>query len=213
MKRTLITLLFSCLALFCLPISVNADTTNDLVIKFNELQFTVEDYNIPNPEVVYSKSGFNEVATVIDIDTGKVVETIELIPDLSRATVTSHTLKRSATFARTTVQLSVNIELYNEGSFRQINSVQDYYLGITNSITNTSIEDKTVNVWSTNGYPTTKIKYAYNGTLTAVIETSGSAQVKAELLGAGFTFGGTIGGTSYYRVPFNQNGTISLYNY
>lgn len=211
MKRTLITLLFSCLALFCLPISVNADTNNNLVIKFNELTFTVEDYNIPNPEVIYSKSGFKEVATVLDSDTGKVVETIELIPDLSRATVTSHTLKRSATFARTTVQLSVNIELYNEGSFRQINSIHGYYLGITNSITNTSIEDKTIDVWSTNGFPTTQIKYAYNGTLTAVIESSGSASVKAELLGAGFTFGGTISGKSYYRVPFGQNGTISLY--
>lgn len=211
MKRTLITLLFSCLALFCLPISVNADTNNNLVIKFNELTFTVEDYNIPNPEVIYSKSGFKEVATVLDSDTGKVVETIELIPDLSRATVTSHTLKRSATFARTTVQLSVNIELYNEGSFRQINSIHGYYLGITNSITNTSIEDKTIDVWSTNGFPTTQIKYAYNGTLTAVIETSGSAQVKAELLGAGFTFGGSMSGKSYYRVPFDQNGTISLY--
>ena len=211
MKKTLITLLFSCLALFCLPISVNADTNNNLVIKFNELTFTVEDYNIPNPEVIYSKSGFKEVATVLDSDTGKVVETIELIPDLSRATVTSHTLKRSATFARTTVQLSVNIELYNEGSFRQINSIHGYYLGITNSITNTSIEDKTIDVWSTNGFPTTQIKYAYNGTLTAVIETSGSAQVKAELLGAGFTFGGSISGKSYYRVPFDQNGTISLY--
>lgn len=187
MKKTLITLLFSCLALFCLPISVNADTNNNLVIKFKE------------------------VATVLDSDTGKVVETIELIPDLSRATVTSHTLKRSATFARTTVQLSVNIELYNEGSFRQINSVQGYYLGITDSITNTYIEGQNVNVWSPNGYPTTSIKYAYNGTLTAAINSSGSAQVKAELLGAGFTFGGTIGGTSYYRVPFNQNGTISLY--
>ena len=211
MKKTLITLLFSCLALFCLPISVNADTNNNLVIKFNELTFTVEDYNIPNPEVIYSKSGFKEVATVLDSDTGKVVETIELIPDLSRATVTSHTLKRSATFARTTVQLSVNIELYNEGSFRQINSIHGYYLGITNSITNTSIEDKTIDVWSTNGFPTTQIKYAYNGTLTAVIETSGSASVKAELLGAGFTFGCTISGKSYYRVPFDQNGTISLY--
>ena len=211
MKKTLITLLFSCLALFCLPISVNADTNNNLVIKFNELTFTVEDYNIPNPEVIYSKSGFKEVATVLDSDTGKVVETIELIPDLSRATVTSHTLKRSATFARTTVQLSVNIELYNEGSFRQINSIHGYYLGITNSITNTSIEDKTIDVWSTNGFPTTQIKYAYNGTLTAVIESSGSASVKAELVGAGFTFGGTISGKSYYRVPFGQNGTISLY--
>ena len=140
-EKTPITLLFSCLALFCLPISVNADTNNNLVIKFNELTFTVEDYNIPNPEVIYSKSGFKEVATVLDSDTGKVVETIELIPDLSRATVTSHTLKRSVTFARTTVQLSVNIELYNEGSFRQINSIHGYYLGITNSITNTSIED------------------------------------------------------------------------
>ena len=211
MKKTLITLLFSCLALFCLPISVNADTNNNLVIKFNELTFTVEDYNIPNPEVIYSKSGFKEVATVLDSDTGKVVETIELIPDLSRATVTSHTLKRSATFARTTVQLSVNIELYNNGSFRQINSVQGYYLGITNSIANTFIEGKNVNVWSPKGYPTTSIKYAYNGTLTAVVDGNASGQIKAELLGAGFNFGGSIGGKTYYRVPFNQNGTISLY--
>ncbi|MFC3928812.1 hypothetical protein ACVR05_04540 [Streptococcus caprae] len=212
MKKILFTLLFSCLALFYLPISsVKADTGDDLVVKFNELQFTVNDYNISNPEVIYSKSGFTEVATVIDSDTGEVVETIELIPDLSRATVSSHTLRRSATFARTTVQLSVNIELYNNGSFRQINSVQGYYLGITNSITNTYIEGQNINVWSPNGYPTTSIKYAYNGTLTAAISSSGSAQVKAELLGAGFTFGGTIGGTSYYRVPFNQNGTISLY--
>ncbi|WP_449461246.1 hypothetical protein [Streptococcus suis] len=212
MKKILFTLLFSCLALFYLPIaSVKADTGDDLVVKFNELQFTVNDYNISNPEVIYSKSGFTEVATVIDSDTGEVVETIELIPDLSRATVSSHTLRRSATFARTTVQLSVNIELYNNGSFRQINSVQGYYLGITNSITNTYIEGQNINVWSPNGYPTTSIKYAYNGTLTAATSSSGSAQVKAELLGAGFTFGGTIGGTSYYRVPFNQNGTISLY--
>ncbi|WP_449455596.1 hypothetical protein [Streptococcus suis] len=212
MKKILFTLLFSCLALFYLPIpSVKADTGDDLVVKFNELQFTVDDYNISNPEVIYSKSGFTEVATVIDSDTGEVVETIELIPDLSRATVTSHTLRRRATYARTTVQLSVNIELYNEGSFCQINSVQGHYLGITNSITNTYIEEQNVNVWSSNGYPTTSIKYAYNGTLVSTISSSGSAQVKAELLGAGFTFEGTMGGTSYYRVPFNGNGTISLY--
>lgn len=211
MKKILLTLLFSCLALFYLPVSIKADTTDDLVVNFSELQFTVEDYDILNPEVIYSKSGFIEVATVIDSDTGEVIETIEFIPDLSRATISSHTLRRSATFARTTVQLSVNIELYNNGSFRQINSVQGYYLGITNSITSTYIEGQNVNVWSPNGYPTTSIKYAYNGTLTAAVSSSGSAQIKAELLGAGFTFGGTIGGTSYYRVPFNQNGTISIY--
>ncbi len=39
-EKILVTLLFSCLALFCLPISVNADTNNNLVIKFNELTFT-----------------------------------------------------------------------------------------------------------------------------------------------------------------------------
>lgn len=211
MKKILFTLLFSCLALFCLPISVSADTTGDLTVKFNELQFTVEDYNVPNPEVIYSESGVTEVATVIDRDTGKVVETIELIPDLSRSTITSHTLIRSATFARTTLQLSVNIELYNNGSFRQINSVKGYYLGITNFIANTFIEGKNVNVWSPNGYPTTSIKYAYNGTLTAVIDSNASGQIKAELLGAGFNFGGSFGGKTYYRVPFNQNGTISLY--
>lgn len=207
----LITLLFSCLALFCFLISIGTDTTDGLVITFSELQFTIDDYNIPNTEVVYSKPGFTKVATVIDGNTGEVIETIEFIPDLSRATVSSHTLRRSATFARTTVQLSVNIELYNNGSFRQINSVQGYYLGITNSITDTYIKGRNINVWPPNGYPSTSIKYAYNGTLTTTINSSGSAQIKAELLGAGFNFGGTLDGVTYYRVPFNQNGTISIY--
>lgn len=210
MKKLLVSL-FIALYMICLNTPVSADTNDTLTVSFNELQFTVEDYNIDNPEVIYTKNGFTEVATVFNKDTGEVVETIELTPDLSRSSITSHTLTRRATFARTTVQLSVNIELYNSGSFRQINSVQGYYLGIINSVTNTYIEGQNVNVWSPNGFPTTSLKYAYNGTLTAAINTGASAGISGELLGAGFGFSGSINGTSYYRYGFNQNGTISLY--
>lgn len=176
------------------------------------MKVTVEDYGIKNPEVIYSKNGLTEVAIVVNPLTGETIETMELISDGSRATVTSHTLRRTAVFAKTTVQLTVHIELYNSGSFRQVNSVKGSSLSVTNAISNTTIEDKSVNVWSPTGFPTVSLKYAYSGTLTAKINSSASAQVGTSLQGAGFSFSGTISGFTYYRYPFYQNGTINLYN-
>ena len=170
----------------------------------------MENYRVENPEIFYTKRGLTEVATVIDSNTGEVVETIELVPNLTRATVSSHTLRRSSNFGGVTLQLSVNIELYSNGSFRQINSVQGHYLGITSSFTSTYIEGQNVNVWSAQGYPTQSIKYAYNGTLATSINASLTAQYSAKFASGGFAFSGTVSGTSYYRRAFSENGTLSV---
>ena len=122
MKKVIIAI-FSCLVFLGFPVAVSADINGELVVPFNEITFTVENYRVENPEIFYTKRGLTEVATVIDSNTGEVVETIELVPNLTRATVRSHTLRRSSNFGGVTLQLSVNIELYSNGSFRQINSV------------------------------------------------------------------------------------------
>ena len=59
----------------------------------------------------------------------------------------------------------------------QINSVKGYTLGINKFYCTHLLKGK-YNVWSPNGYPTTSIKYAYNGTLTAVIDSNVSVKLK-----------------------------------
>ncbi|MCI7676951.1 MAG: hypothetical protein MSS16_02450 [Streptococcus orisratti] len=55
------------------------------------------------------------------------------------------------------------------------------------------------------------MKYVYSGTLVATVSDSSSTNISAEFLGSGFSYYYTSGATKYYRLPFNQNGTISLY--
>lgn len=210
--KKIIAFIFSMLFIFVMQTKVNADAHERITINFSELNYTLDDYSELDTKVVYSVEGVTEVATIFDVNSGEVLETVEFIPDLFRSTIQSHTLRRSTSYGRTTVRLSVNVELYTNGSFRQINSIQGHYLEITNAIATTYFEGQNVNVWSPSGsFPTTSIKYAYNGTLIATVDSSISSSAKAELAGSGFSFSYTSGFTTYYRRPFSQNGTISLY--
>ncbi|MGT2799525.1 hypothetical protein [Streptococcus marmotae] len=209
-KLTFLILLIG--ALFTTPIwqhnAVQADTQENLTINFKDFKFTTTDYKDFDVSVNYYQVGLTEVADIIENQTGQTLESIKVIPNLFRSGHTySHTLSRSASFGRTTLQLDVHVEIYTNGSFRQINSVQGHYLGITNFITNTSIEGKDVSVWSSNGFPTTELKYAYSGTLVATINSGFNAGIKGELFQAGFH----MSGDNHYRLPFNRNGSISLY--
>ncbi|MFA9414057.1 MULTISPECIES: hypothetical protein [unclassified Streptococcus] len=153
MKKLILSIV-ALLTLFNLQTVASANTGEELVVSFEKLEFTVNDYMHDNIDVSYSNNGNIEVATVTDLDTGEVVETIELIPNIlprspfrnATRDKFSHTLRRTFTVARTTLQLDIQVELYKRGSFRQINSVQGNYLGITNAVTNTYIESQTVNV-------------------------------------------------------------------
>lgn len=218
MKKLVLSIM-ALLTLFSLQSVANANSGEELIVSFEQLEFTVNDYVYDNIGVSYSNNGNIEVATVTDLDTGEIVETIELIPNMLlrnsfRSVVTdshSHTLRRTFTKNRTTFQLDIHVEIYNKGSFRQINSIQGNYLGIIDAVTQTYIEGQTVSVWSSSGFPTTRINYAVSGTLVGVLNNSLTTTVGAQLKVAGFSFSHTIGNNSYYRTPLNENGTISLY--
>lgn len=154
------------------------------------------------------------------------METISLEPDFSKfdnlrtyPTVSRssgwtapYIFRRSKSFGRTVVQLSIPVELYNNGTFRQVNYIGTPYLGITNSITSTRIESSSSDAWAPNNkLPTTTINYAYNGTLLATVSSSSSSGISGELLGAGFSFSHSVGANTYYRKTIRSSGTINLY--
>lgn len=147
-----------------------------------------------------------------DKETNEVLEIMEVQKPASARSVTPYIFKRTKDYGVVTVELSVHVELYNEGSFRQINALKGSYLGITNAVTSMEVEDKTISVWSQNdSFPTTTLLYAYSGTLVAEVGISSSSQVSAELLGAGFTYTSQTATKLLYRKAIDSSGTISLY--
>ncbi len=195
--------------------SYAAEKNNGLEIKFNEFKYTIYDYDINSVYVEYSKSGITEIAKIKSIKNDEVLEEITNTPFSMRSYNNDYTyayiFNREAKYGKTKIQLSVIVELYSEGSFRQINSVKEYNLMISSQVAPTTIEDKIVNVWSKTSFPTVELLYGYSGVLLAKVESSISSGASAELLGSGFSASSQISGTTYYRLPFNRTGKISLY--
>lgn len=121
-------------------------------------------------------------------------------------------LTRTSSYGGTKVRLSVSAVMWSDGPYAQINSVLGQYLDLESKVTDTVIEDSHINVWGPGGVsPTTQLYYTYSGTLVARVTAVTSATAKADLQAAGFSVGQTMNGTTYYRRPMSETGTISLY--
>ncbi|MCI6139463.1 MAG: hypothetical protein SOX46_09210 [Clostridiaceae bacterium] len=189
------------------------NTQNTLEVQFNDFKFTTNDYDPAKVTLEYSKKGTQEQVVIKDKAANETLEIMTVqSPAVATRSVVPYIFKRAKSYGATTVELSVHVELYKEGSFRQINALTGSYLGITTNVAPTEIEDKTISVWSQNNtFPTTELMFAYSGTLVASVSSSMSAEVSAELLGSGFSFNSEVDGTSYYRRSIDSTGTISLY--
>lgn len=216
LRKRFVLLFLALLTTISMTITSFASTSNaqnTLNVQFNDFKFTTNDYNPAKITLEYSKNGSQEQVTIKDKATNEILEimTVQKAAATTR-TVTPYIFKRSRKYGITTVELSVHVELYSEGSFRQINSYIDSYLGITTAVAPTEIEDHTTSVWSPgNVFPTTELMYAYSGTLLATVDQSMSAEVSAELLGAGFNISSELNGTTYFRRGIDGTGTISVY--
>lgn len=202
------------LALMFLINPIHASAAQGTIdVNFNEFTFQTDDYNNLDVATNYYSEGDNEVVELINSETGERLEVIKLEQQstTSRSGATAHTLTRRFSIGEAaTVSLTVNVELYTSDSFRQINSIQGSYLAITNSVSSMRMEGSNINHWSSDGFPTTSIKYAANGTLVSEVDTSVHGDVSGKLLGSGFSAGASQGSTTYYRHNFNRSGTISI---
>lgn len=211
--KKFVSFLLVALVVLSFSMRVNAQEDQALSVKFNAFEFVTKDYSPEQVHIKYEKKGMKEKAYIIDNHTGSVLETMTLMDSGYRvANVYPYTFKRSVSYGETTVEFSMNVELYNQGSFREIHSYQGGYVGISSSMTNMSLEGVNHNAWSPNGFPTTELYYAFNGTLVAEVEVSEEASFSLELEGLGFSKSKTVSGKTYYRKNFNSNGIVKLYS-
>lgn len=218
-----IALLFIMLFTLNITLPVGAENRKPLTVSFSDFKFITNDYNVDDVHVEYCKEGLKETAKIID-NNGKTMEIMSVQAKEREATekmlrvpnVYPYTFTRSVSYGSTTVQLSMNVEIYSKGSFRSINSYQGGYVGIATSITKTRLEGSHHDVWSPSGFPTAELYYAFNGTIVAEVKHSVSVEVKAELkdelIGAGFSISGTDEETIYFRRSFDSTGTVELYH-
>lgn len=198
-----------CLFLF----NLNTQETQALSVKFKTFEFVTKDYNPKQVHIKYEKMNNEEKAHVIDNDTGSVLETMTLMDSDNRvANISPYTFKRSVSYGGTRVEFSMNVELYNQGSFREIHSYQDGFAEVFSDVKKMRLEGFNHNVWSPNGFPTTELYYAFNGTLLAELDKIENAWLEEQLQSAGFSKSKMISGKVDYRKNFNSNGIVKLYS-
>lgn len=122
--------------------------------------------------------------------------------------IESRSTARATTFVQRTVRSSdpgYEIELggiwsvYNEGSFRQLNSLHTSWSGAVGSGNYTWSQLYLTDL--SGSYPTTVGYLKTRGTAEVAVDTSvsGSYELKSSLLGMGFSASSSVGETIYYR--------------
>lgn|GEM_PF-1629258 len=203
------------LGIFVVP-AYASEANKGLVIRFKEFKYTIDNYDASSVYVEYTNSEDNEIATIKRKDNNAILEQITNSPVstclYNNNNNSAYIFTRDASFGSTSIRLTVIVELYTNGSFRQINSIRGKHLGIVSSVAPTEIENSDLNVWGNGGkLPAVELLYGYSGTLVAKVDSSLSSEVSLELMGSGFALSKTVGSTTYYRLPFNGVGRISLY--
>ncbi len=105
------------------------------------------------------------------------------------------------------IAFRMNVELYNNGSFRQINSYQGGFVGLTNIPMLSKIKNTSHSVWA-DKFPTDKLYYTFQGTLYI---RSYDKETNEKLEKEGFTLINTTKNISHYQKDIMFNGIYELY--
>lgn len=212
MKKIIAMLLAISILLPLNNIKIMAMDNEPLSIKFSKFEFVTNDYNPRDVIVEYKNEGMKEKAYIISRYNGEILEIMTDIRSGERSKYTSpHTFVRSVRCGDATVEFYITVDLYSQGSFRQINSYRHGQIFIKDGASNFRLENPSHSVWSPNGFPTVELHYVFSGTLCAEIDTTVDASVSANLEIIGFSVGESIGNKVYYRKNFNSSGIINIY--
>ena len=145
-------------------LKVAADEVDEVRIENELISVWSEGDCFPTNQLMYAFSGtlvgeenqpFSYSGT-IDLNEENIKKRIDVIP---------YVFKTTSNIEGTDVMLQIHVELYCNGSFREIKRC----LGGTINVVDVNyayIEDELVSVWSRNDdFPTTRLMYAYSGTL------------------------------------------------
>lgn len=112
----------------------------------------------------------------------------------------------------TKIELNVSADVWSDGPYAQINKVIGNDLDVISDIPYIEFEDYNINVWSSEEvYPTTRLFYAYNGTLKVRVTDVTPTSVIEELEREGFCGSEPVSGVTYYTKVIDECGKIQLY--
>ncbi|MYL35471.1 hypothetical protein GLW08_20425 [Pontibacillus yanchengensis] len=177
-------------------------------------------------EIPYEKSSVNlerestsdsETIKVYDKETGKLLKesTVEkankkamsLQGDVTTQGTSLYTVSESRVDNGLTSTLNAVLELYDSGSFRQINAVDNMYW--TTSSGNHDLVNKQASDVATDGsYPTTEVQISGAATIEVEIDQGASAGFEA----AGFSVSASTSTTYTARKNIEEGFTYSTYN-
>lgn len=110
------------------------------------------------------------------------------------------------------IELNVSADVWSDGPYAQINKVIGNDLDVISDIPYIEFEDYNINVWSSEEvYPTTRLFYAYNGTLKIRVTDATPISVIEELEREGFCGGEPVSDVTYYIKVIDECGKIQLY--
>lgn len=213
-KFSSVLLLTAITAVMAVP-TCGANNPADLVVEFSNFSYTTSEYSPNQVLVEYENDENYEKAFIKDQTTDKILETITVEKPVKNAEKL-HTFTRSRSYGDTKVEMAISVEMYSEGSFRQINRIISKTLQIPASVTETIIEDGAAcaAVSTTDCFPTDSLYFSYSGSLLATVDTKtdeDTETIEKALLTSGFSIGGRTKDEVYYRRTFDNSGKISVY--
>lgn len=184
--------------------------------RINGVEFDIP-YNESEVYVEKSVEGLVSKIEVFEEGSGKLLDTFavedEVVGNENTFSAMNNTVLRNVTRYRPSsadngleTWIRSVIEVYNTSSFSQIQSVQDTRW-FTGSGGHTLENASAYAVSTTGSFPTTSINVYGDAT----IEVATTASASAGFEGAGFSLGGTVGTTHYYRKSVDLSFSYSLY--
>lgn len=224
MKKIVLTFV-SVVSILFSQFGIVAYANDTIVIEDDESGISIEtEYSSENYYLQEVDNGDSVVYQIMDKENNQNMESWEfeklpLTRSMNNASylhrVTNRKVFYSGVFTGT-LCMELELEVYSEGSFRQI---EDYY-GYTTLIEGWSVFDiDTFTLYKAepkNGnYPCLEFIVSYSAVIEATLDAEANAEYEMSLIAGGFTGGGSIGSTFYYNklVPntFN-NKSVNVFN-
>lgn len=220
--KKLLTISFMVFALAFMPITnsfaFNGVSTNELgnaSIKLGLIKVDT-DYKEDEIYVEYNDNDTFVEATIFNSKTNEKLESYKEYPGKTRPSAKDDNLiYRSLDMIKYIgpgkIEVATEVEIYANGSFRQINAVESYDQDLVNYYTRLYLEDDSMYL-TTRDFPTKRIRFTLRGTLVTANSYSGGGSLSYDKLeGYNFSINGSRSGTWYARLRYKKSATFSVY--
>ncbi len=225
--KKMISMIMTIVMVFVVTIPAFATDSRMLVIELDDgivvrTSYSEDEFYVEK----YTKDGWY-VADIYDLE-GNIVETFSLEilkPGMTRAvstiqrnftnTVYEKVVKSGLSHNICSITNEVLLEIYVNGSFKQIQSVISNGVHASDGLSNFTISSETCSALPPNGFPAAYVNCYYRATCTVMatndVVVSGNVDVNIkDIVNIGFSLSKSEGSTTYYNKTLSNSWSISV---